>query len=385
MTDRVPLGEKEDLHREFKSRDALKKPEIIAREVVAMLNADGGTVWVGLRDDNDRAVAVEPVPDADRERLRLRDYLVDTIEPSPAGGEVEVRQVETDEGNILKIEVRPQENKTAYAHLREGGRFFLLRFDDRTRPMSREELVASLRRSATDGEEGQRKAREHLLEERVRLESGDGEVFWLGIEPAINIELDLQDQRYEDYLTDPSQTGNRGSGWSFARSVHPPILKKGVLASRPEERRVSEIRRNGGLRFRAPLESLYWKGDPKELWPYILLEYPISAFRLARRIYEDKLRPRDAVMVDLALIGIRGWKLRGGTPGTWGFSGPVEYLESKDLIWEKPLVFSFEEVQAEPDRCGYRLVERVYEAFGLGRDSIPKEFDRQTGRLILPE
>ena len=44
MTDRVPLGEKEDLHREFKSRDALKKPEIIAREVVAMLNADGGTV-----------------------------------------------------------------------------------------------------------------------------------------------------------------------------------------------------------------------------------------------------------------------------------------------------------------------------------------------------
>ncbi len=55
----------------------------------------------------------------------------------------------------------------------------------------------------------------------------------------------------------------------------------------------------------------------------------------------------------------------------------------KDLVVE--LEFSAEQIQQEPDRCGYRLVERVYEAFSYRREQIPEEFDQKTGRLILPE
>ena len=56
--------------------EALKTPEIVARGVVAMLNADGGEVWVGLREENERAVVVESIQDREREARRLLDYLV---------------------------------------------------------------------------------------------------------------------------------------------------------------------------------------------------------------------------------------------------------------------------------------------------------------------
>jgi len=55
------------------------------------------------------------------------------------------------------------------------------------------------------------------------------------------------------------------------------------------------------------------------------------------------------------------------------------------LLLTQPLIFQFEEMDTEPDRCGYRLVEQVYEAFGLRREDIPKLFDLETGRLVLPE
>lgn len=387
MTDRVPLGEKENLHQEFKSRDALKKLETIAREVVAMLNAEGGMVWVGLRDENDRAVAVETIPNADREQRRLRDYLVDTIEPSPAGREVEVEVVSVEgEGEILRVRSKPERGRAPYAHLKEGGRLFVLRTSDRVRPMTREEVSERFRTAAPQREEAQKQAAERLLGRRTAVEKEPG-LFWLGIEPTREIEIDLHDPKYTEYLMDPAQTGNRRAGWSFAKVTYPLTWRKDALVTNPDDRRFIEIRRDGGLTFGLPLNGL-WRGtEPREIWPYALLEYPVSAFRIARKIYEDKLQSSDVVLADLALIGIAGSKLRRSSPGTWDFQleGMVEFRQSESLIWERPLQFPFGEVLAEPDRCGYRLVERVYEAFGYGRDAIPLEFDQKTGRLIFNE
>jgi hypothetical protein len=43
------------------------------------------------------------------------------------------------------------------------------------------------------------------------------------------------------------------------------------------------------------------------------------------------------------------------------------------------------EVRDHPDRCGFLLTSRVYEAFGFGLDQMPRELDQKAGRLILPE
>ncbi|HYU30733.1 MAG TPA: ATP-binding protein [Thermoanaerobaculia bacterium] len=383
MTNRIPLGEKENLHQEFKRSDALKRPETIGREVVALLNAEGGAVWVGLRDEGDQAVAVEPVADAERERHRLREYLVDTIEPSPANGEVGVEVVPLESGGeILRVDVHPLERRVPYAHLKEGGRFFLIRIDDRARPMAREEIFAGEPVEADD--RARRRAAERLREERTVLEKSGGHVFWLGIEPVPEIEIDLDDSKLADYLTSPIETGNRRMGWNF-RFTYPPSREPDALVTNPAESRFTEIRRDGGMRFRLPLKSFHWKGEPAELGPHALAEFPVSAFRITRKIYQGKLLPGDQVLADMAFIGLQGWKLRPGSPALWGLREPKEFTDSKDLVWESPRVFSFAELESDPDRCGYRFVQRVYEAFGFGRDAIPEEFDRKTGRLFLPE
>ena len=137
---RVPLGRKEDFHLEFKGRDALGDPEKIAREVVAFLNADGGEVWVGLGEEDGRAVKVEPISDAEQAQRRLLDFLIETVEPSPSAKEVRVEVVDEGEGAVLRVGVQPDGGRGPYAFLRKGGRHFVLRIGERIRPMSREEV-----------------------------------------------------------------------------------------------------------------------------------------------------------------------------------------------------------------------------------------------------
>jgi hypothetical protein len=382
MTESIPLGERENLHREFKSRDALKKPETIAREVVAMLNAKGGVVWVGLRDEGDRAVAVEPIADVERERRRLRDYLVDTIEPSPASEEVAVDMVSAEGGEILRIEARPNADRRPYSHLKESGRWFLVRISDRTRPMSREEVFSKVAHPAdADRDQANRK----ILNERKKIQEVARKKLWLALKPVREVELDLQDPLLKTYLLDPILTSNRRAGWNFSTFQEAPHVRQGRLMTTGEDDpRTVEIRRDGFLAFSVLLEALWWKGDASQLWPPTLWEYPVSALRLAGKVYSTHLGSDDRVVADLAFIGLRGWKLRWGSPKSGYFHlGPKEFLEGDDFLLEKPLMFSGAELIDEPDRCGARLLERVYEAFGYSREAFPPEFDQKTGRLVF--
>lgn len=383
MSEAVPLGQKENERLELKARASLETPEDIAREVVAMLNAEGGEVWIGLREEGGRAVAIDPVPDPDQEERQLRDYLMDKIEPSPSDRELRLVRQNVPEGTVFRLIVNPDEGHKPYALLKKGGgRLFMVRVGDRLRPLSREELSESFRREGRHEERLEQAISKLLLDRKAVQESGRA-LFWLAITPVRTLEIDLHDRRLEDYLQQPALTGNRESGWNFSQFERRPRIRKERLFTDEDEWRRVEIRKDGTLIFEAPLESLYWKGKENEIWPFILLEYPASAFRLARKVYEGALKPQDLIVADLALLGVRGWSLRPYSPRTWGFSG-AEYRDSPDLVWEKPLTFRYEEVEAD-DRCAFRLVERVYEAFGFRRDAIPQEFDRKTGRLILPE
>jgi hypothetical protein len=108
--------------------------------------------------------------------------------------------------------------------------------------------------------------------------------------------------------------------------------------------------------------------------------------RLAGRVYSDHLGEDAWIIADLALIGVKGWKLRWGSPRSGYFDlRPKEFLEADDVLLEKPLIFSRNDLVEEPDRCGARLLERVYEAFGYGREAFPPEFDQERGRLIFSE
>lgn len=386
MSERIPLGEPETERREFKGRDALRHLPNVSREVVGMLNSAGGDIWVGLAEDHGRAAGIETIENAAREVNRLRDHLVDAIEPSPTSREVVVEQIShRDMTHVLKIHVNPTPGRGPYA-LREGtARHFIKRVHDRLRPMSREEIFhltghldkahgIALRKMASAREQQQNK-----------------KVFWLRIQPIGEAELRLA-KDYREYFVNPLKTGNRISGWNFVDpyghfEARPDLVRKG----RKGETCV-EIFRDGAVQLTMPTINLYWKttgwlGDaqPNEIWPYTLLEFPASIFRLASTIYREHKFDAQEALADLALFGVRGWTLRPFSPVSFGYKlAKPQPFDKDEIIAPEPLGLSLTEVEEAPDRCAFRLVRRIYEAFGLFEEEMPTEFDRDSGRLILP-
>lgn len=394
------LGKREDQRLEFKSSDTLNDPITIAREVVGMLNADGGEVWIGVEEKDGVAAAVKGIPDPERAKQRLLDFLLDTLDPSPSPEEVAIETMPPDtEPALLVVKVKPRtkgSERAPYAFRKRGGWHFVRRVGARNHPMTRQEVFGPTLTKGNDEEVERAKEKLVKARETVRREPG----LWLGLQPARKLDLQLQERyrQVEQIVLDPAATGNREAGWHFARSAsQPKLTKDGIEWGRHgefwnstrarmevgEDYRV-RVADDGTMLFRVALHRLHHKGDENEIWPLVLLEFPISAFRIAHVFYQGYLAPDDQVAADLALLGIGGWGLRGGTPGDFpGSKRPVPEEES-DLIWE-PLVFSFQEIDETPDRCGFRLVRRVYQAFGFRETDMPRQYDQEAGKLILPE
>lgn len=397
MSPQIPLGERESQRLEFKSAEALKQPEKIAREVVGMLNAEGGEVWVGLREEDGRAVEIEPIESAESRKERLLDHLVDVLVPSPISGELEIEVVALpeatpQEGRLLVVHCRPQEGRRPYAWI-DRGWSFVVRVDARLRPMEREEVrrhFVAAPSAGGDEEKGIERAQAQIVSERDELRAQQESLLWLAVEPARPLGLGISPQLVKELLEDPAETGNRRSGWNFLRSRKPPSWsgERVVWGGESAEYRLhGEIRLSGGARFELSLAALEWKGEP--LWPLSLLEYPISGLRLLSELYrrvDGKSAP--PFVVDLALFAVGDRTLHPGSPRQPFYGMPHRgqgLARGDDAIADHPLVFTADEILNEPDRCGFRLVRRIYRAFGLDEDAIPREYDRERGRLILPE
>lgn len=386
------LGRREDQRLEFKSRRALEEPGTIAKEVVGMLNAGGGEIWIGVEDEKDIAVAVDPVPDPERAKARLLDHLVDAVEPSPTADEVTVEVAPTGaDPGVLVVRVRPAgraSGRIPHAFRKGGGWHFFRRVGARNHPMSRQEIFGQ----SAGGDEDPVLTSAYRTLEKARETVRDSGVagLWVGVQPGRPLELDVQAEWIDELASDPSITGNRDTGWHFARtSRRPKPTRTGIewglwLEDRGAYVCRAEVDERGGLRFWTSLEGLQWKGEEREIWPLILLEYPISALRIARRVYEGRLCPDDQVLADLALFGVAGWGLRRGTVGDFFLAEIMARVEESDLFWE-PVRFSYRDIEESPDRCGFRLVRRVYQAFGWRELEMPRQYDRKTGRLVLPE
>jgi hypothetical protein len=393
MNGEIPLGQSENQHLEFKSSDVLRHLASVGREVVAMLNSEGGDVWIGLRESAGVAVSVEAIQNADREIGRLRDHFSDSIEPAPDPQEIKYDKVETPGvGFILRLRIQPVSDLGPRA-LRDGvARLFLRRVGDRVRPMSHEEMMRKFTAKHRQGDPSS-DAKRKILEARDRW-LGKGGVLWLRIQPIADLELDLDSEEdLRKYFVNPLVTGNRAAGWNFVNPYERVRRQGDAVIHGQDEGSSVRVYRDGGVEFILPIENLYWKSasgrpesDAKEIWPFSLLEFPISVFRLASTIYTDHALQRlGPVLADLALFGLQGWTLRPHSPRSFGYRlhSPAPFDE-ENLLLPKPLTFQRDEILHKADRCGFRLVKQVYERFGYWEKEIPEEFDRESGRLIFP-
>lgn len=382
----VPLGQREDTHLEFKHADVLQHPESVAREVVGMLNAEGGDVWIGVEEDNGYGVRVTPVNDAEGERGRVFDHLVDTIEPTPNGSDVTVEVVADEAGDVLVVRVKPGPRKP-YAQLKGDGRRYVQRVDDRLRPMSRDDL-RGLFAAESKLDDTLEIARRSLREARNRRQEQSRPGLWLLIRPVAELSLELGSVELRDILVNTRATGNREDGWACVGPWAAPrladdalVLDAGVF--------VTGVHESGQLRIELSMERLAWR-EERSIWPFALLEHIVSAFRLARVLYDGRVRADEPILADFAIFDLRGWILRPYSPDAAGHhiggrAGPIERFEKKDLLPTKLFDKTTYTTLAEnPDGAAWPIIQYVYQSFGYPRpEAIPREFNAQTRRLML--
>jgi hypothetical protein len=271
---------------------------------------------------------------------------------------------------------------------------------------------AELRKAFRESEEphGPReKVKQRILGVREQLQKAGNDRFWMQMAPLKPLEVDPQSEELRELLEEPEATGNRRAGWIVVGRGLAELRKRRLVLVWPppqwgdegKYRQETEIRADGTITYSAPLEVLFWSPstDPtreeetKQIWPFALLELPVSFMRLASRVYEGRLTDEDLLLADLALLSLQGVVLRPSSPSAPWRSGRIRYdyftdrqeYPEDDFTLVEPLELTFAEVSREPDRCAFRLVRLVYEAFGFGEEAIPVEFDRRAGRLMLSQ
>ena len=378
------LGKAESDRLEFKQKEALTKPANIAREVVGFLNAKGGEIWIGVEEKDGRAVGLQSIADMDRSLISLRDHLIETIEP-----QYQTDEVKLDPKDGL-IHVTVKKGKSPPYAQRDGGRRFLIRVADRLREMSREEIGKEFGAESTD------KDRAAEIAEKLRKDQASDAIerpqLWLRLEPTESLNLDFSAKPTQDqfriWLTDPTATGNRRSGWKFAHGYATPTFAVHLARHGDDSYHMrTHITEEGHVTFAVDRESLRIGGIiALRLDPYALIEYPVSVFRLMAAIlkrYADG-HANLQVVAGLVISGILGWSLQPSPREPVRLLGEQEGFGDSVLALDPArLVFTADDFRENPDRCGLRLVHYIYREFGFGNHAIPPEFDQTQGRLLL--
>ena len=141
-----PWGTRENERLEFKASEVLRSlagRRKLMEEVVGMLNARGGRILIGVREQDSIAAALDPIAEVERNLYdhSMRDLLVDAIEPRVTDQDCRVRWLHALDGFVLELDVRlPQEERRPFCRLSGKDRRYLVRVGDRLRPMKYAEL-----------------------------------------------------------------------------------------------------------------------------------------------------------------------------------------------------------------------------------------------------
>ncbi|MBS2021961.1 MAG: ATP-binding protein [Deltaproteobacteria bacterium] len=390
-----PIGAAESEKLEFKARAVLDDPRKVVRELVGFLNAAGGNLWIGVSEQQGRATSVEKFDGIQAARSRLVDAIVGQIEPSLLVGREIIfheEEVEDDGKGLLRIEVK-EGGARPYAELRGEGRFFHIRTGARLRNMSRDELAMAFAKGPAAQRRFQKTQSE--VQELLRTSSHEGKPgLTLVLRPSRDPQLQALKFELVSLLMDPGMTGNRTEGWNFIvpGEIGLRSLAGGVIYDQSQSFKVLQVQPNGTLRFQAQSPLLHWNYPPGVpstlLWPYALLEYPASVFRLASYLFSrfpkaTDLDEDDQILFGFAVTGLAGQTLRPGSPlGTRYFRPPKESPGSEYI--SPVLSVSWDDLRTKPDRCAYLCVRGLYEFFGFDEDDVPAEYNRETGILTFP-
>ena len=189
------------------------------------------------------------------------------------------------------------------------------------------------------------------------------------------LSADLEDERLSHLLENPPNPHQRWEGWD----VRPlPPFRRNALGFQNDSYNFHHVKfiKNGHLEFWTAIDAFFcWQQNEREmavhprLYPYAVVEHPVSFARLYRALME-LLGITGAVVFQMQFVNVRGAILLPYRPESIGFMHPVETvrpLERDRLVFESKTVgWDF-----DPDPTALAIISRLYDAFGYGRRHIP--------------
>jgi hypothetical protein len=374
------LGESEGPALEYKRADSLRDASSISREVAAMLNqAGGGIVVVGVEDDG----RFTGVPDAVRERDRILQVLLDTIEPTPIG-RVAVEVLPIRSVDVLQIRASPARG-VLYAERRKGRYGFWARVGAMTRPLPLEEVTRKMRAVARPSARDARNVEAWWRS----LENDAGPVMVLRCAPDVASPVRGKDVEQRVLAPDVRRLiEGREMGWHVL-AEEPPRIGAGRLevGARDSRKWLSVDLRTSEIRFEGRRPFLEWKKPEgvrePVLYPYALVEGTVSFLRFAGALARE-CSLEGPVRCELGLWGIRGWRLGPHRPGSVAWELPdIHWKPAYDAAVPPDAlhVCSWEELAAAPDVHARAMLERVYEWFGYADPKYVPFWSDPTGRF----
>ncbi len=396
MTSRFDPSQPEGQRLEYKAAAALQQKNRIARAVAAMLNAQGGEVWIGVRTEAEMPVEIEGVEDAAHARRSLEDALCDLLEPPWSAALGTIAEVVHGAKTLLVVECREDVHGRPFAVVSREGREYVTRAGARVRRMSRDELTRAFSTAVNPPRDDE--ATQVIAEFRGLVTDARRfpDRFWMLATPSerLPVPLPFDDATFREalraLLVDPARSGNRARGLT----VPNPFLPVEMRAEAAEIRDAADQRwflrcdSPGSLRFHASLEVPAFNmplQQDRALWPYALCELPASFLRLLDTLYElAGVADETPVLFDMGLTGAKGWTLGPYSPDTLGYRTKARALDRDAIIWSDPLCFTRGELR-QRDAIAMRAVSRIYREWGHDGDFLPREWNRETKRLELPD
>lgn len=407
------IGMPEGLDLEFKERyeaDASGQAELL-KDVVALANADGGYLVIGVReDDHNRAQEFVSIPQPDREMMRIRDLCLDRIEKRLVG--LQIRLFEVDGKSAIVVRVPNEDPKPRWLRLNNMTVRIPRRYADGTRTMTIDEFrdavlgdrvlrqlgeldarVRSIQSNLSEAVGTQQQATEaallrisspdqlrELVGGQFRQRIGDLPTYRLTCLPVpIPTDAPLRShfEKIVDLVKEPPTT--RKGGWDITPTAAPKPDEWGLVAANDLIDGELRLLWNGYAEFRAntKTDSFAWAySDIRPPRPFLLdaraIIEPIVCFvRFARNVAEY-LSNVEAIEIAAEFWNCVGAKLIKFPPGTHGHRMAMGFLD-------KPLLLGFIEELEDPivriaplrfpvddlgDAAAKLLVQEIYRRFG---------------------
>ncbi len=388
MKPKIPTpGTPEGTQIEFKRAEKLRNRDRrldIVRTVVAMRNADGGTVWVGLAEKGEKLERQDPLGESDKPLIEdLRNQLIDLIEPMPRlETDVLLHSVEVEGGWVLGLEVKSLKGPPS-CMTKGRRREFLTRSGSRNKPLSYAEIVAPGKESPSLRAEVDR---QHELWSQEfdptaglavsALPEGSPDEAPTKVAPSVKA-----------LLTSPPPSVARESGWTWHSRYAKPGSNRGSIRAGQGDYRMLEVSPVGRVQFFTALEHLVWKENADatgvefeqplkgQLYPYAVVETVASLMRVIRAVFDElDLPERLTVGLVLSIERGAGWVMCRKPPDRWFFEGLIR--EEWFQVPENPTRTSVhlqtvERVRSDPDAISHALLLELLESDGETQRSLP--------------